>query len=673
MSYQKMYMNQIYSSSTMSYLTQMWKNQLLCDAVIKTGSINTKAHRLVLIAACPMLQHLENASLGSHLEVRMAADIKQSSVISFLRYLYEGFMTLTEENCRDIEKMGKLLQVESVVKCCSDFYKCLSDNTGMKMGSGPQMNFQDSVEFRHVRTSDFQKLAQDMGIKRSLDSASPSGKRPRVQRVDDRTTMSQGYNNSADVVEIIEDSLEVVHKEPALRDSEGWPKESELPPIRTSQSISVASTSQISANSDIQIVNVEEGDSRTHAVNSSADISIHSSSARHEQSPLRDTHSSSSSSSSDRVSFESTRRDQQRYSDLSNFGNQPPGPSTHTRTSESSFSPSSAKRPQASIPSHSTPTINPPPLSTFTPKMPPLQPKPFAVGSAVQAASMPQPTPARPAIPIPGSLTAVQPVSSQSPGSSSSQDSRTQDRFQNKGASGSSQVIQQHLSNTQASQNIEKLLAGEGSSEQSGKETSSSSDLAPDISFIKVEESDTGGLDMYVDIPDDAKGALLSSQDEGDDDTGEIPYEWTRDESNEGSNLSGEQNMSLSGQEGAFQGSDETTPGRSVGSKLKAGGNLPFSGEFENTEESLMLLPVIKTKTSFNVSEYVQTSGSGKYDRCTCKICGKIFSQKGTAVRHVKSVHFLEKRIYCPNCTSSFKHKFHLKSHMELSCKKTNK
>lgn len=88
----------------------------------------------------------------------------------------------------------------------------------------------------------------------------------------------------------------------------------------------------------------------------------------------------------------------------------------------------------------------------------------------------------------------------------------------------------------------------------SGKETSSSSDLAPDISFIKVEESDTGGLDMYVDIPDDAKGALLSSQDEGDDDTGEIPYEWTQDESNEGSNLSGEQNMSLSGQEGAFQG-----------------------------------------------------------------------------------------------------------------------
>lgn len=45
---------------------------------------------------------------------------------------------------------------------------------------------------------------------------------------------------------------------------------------------------------------------------------------------------------------------------------------------------------------------------------------------------------------------------------------------------------------------------------------------------------------MYVDISDDVKGVLLSSQDEGDDDIGEILYEWIRDEFNEGSNLSGE-------------------------------------------------------------------------------------------------------------------------------------
>ncbi|XP_078332310.1 uncharacterized protein LOC144625423 isoform X18 [Crassostrea virginica] len=624
MSYQKVYMNQIYSSSTMSYLTQMWKNQLLCDAVIKTGAINTKAHRLVLIAACPMLQHLENASLGSHLEVRMAADIKQSSVISFLRYLYEGFMTLTEENCRDIEKMGKLLQVEGVVKCCSDFYKCLSDNTGIKMASGPQMNFQDSVEFRHVRTSDFQKLVQDSGVKRSVDSASPSGKRPRIHRADDRSSMSHGYNSEpfergrggsgADVVEIIEDSLEVVHKEPALRDSDGWPKESELPPIRTSQSISVAS-SQMSANSnDIQIVSVEEGDSRTRASTSPGDITTHSSSIRHEPSPLRD-NQLSSSSSSDRVSFESTRRDQQRFSDVSNFGNQPPGPSPLARSTES-FSPVSSKRPQPSIPSHSTPQLNPPPLSSFAPKMPPLQPKPFAVGSAVQAATMPQPTSIRPAVPIPGSLTAV---SNQSPGPSTSQDSRSTDRFSNKGTSGSSQIVQQHVSNTQTSQNVEKLLAGEGANEQSGKEKSSSSDLAPDISFIKVEESDTGGLDMYVDIPDDAKGALLSSQDEGEDDTGEIPIDWSRDESNEGSNLSGEQNVSFSGQEGAFQG--------------------------PNWHEFPQSIPLSSDK------------------QCVCPICGFRTLYKTNLTRHMAN-HSEAKPHKCEYCLKTFRRKDYLKQHI---------
>ncbi|XP_048727818.2 zinc finger and BTB domain-containing protein 18-like isoform X8 [Ostrea edulis] len=659
MSYQKMYMNQIYSSSTMSYLTQMWKNQLLCDAVIKTGPINTKAHRLVLIAACPMLQHLENASLGSHLEVRMASDIKQSSVISFLHYLYEGFMTLTEENCRDIEKMGKLLQVESVVKCCSDFYKCFSEKTGVKLGSAPQMNFQDSVEFRHVRTSDFQKLTQDAGLKRSVDSASPSGKRPRIQRADDRASMSHGYNSepfergrgstAADVVEIVEDSLEVVHKEPALRDSEGWPKESDLPPIRTSQSISVAS-SQMSTNSDdIQIVNVEEADSRTHAASSSpAEIPTHSSGSRHEPSPHRD----SQSSSSDRVSFDSTnlRRDQQRYSDISSFGSQLPTGPGHSRSAES-FSQSSSKRPQASVPSHSSPQITPPPLSSFTPKMPTLQPKPFAVGSAVQAASIPQPTSIRPAVPIPGTLTAVQPVSNQSPGSNSSQDSRASDRFQNKGASVSSQVLQQQIANT-ISQNVEKLLAGEGISEQSVKETTSSSDLAPDISFIKVEESDTGGLDMYVDIADDAKGGLLSNQEEGDDDTGEIPFEWTRDESNEGSNLSGDQSGSLPGQEGAFQDTVVRSTSAPKSSSHFCRTTFPTSEGLEHCRET--------ATDQINVS---QTR------IIVCNICGKSQVSFAHLRRHMIS-HSTKRNFECSHCGETYKHKSSLKEHIKRSCKR---
>ena len=42
MNYQKVYMNHVFSSTTMGYLTHMWRGQLLCDAVIKTGSVVTK-------------------------------------------------------------------------------------------------------------------------------------------------------------------------------------------------------------------------------------------------------------------------------------------------------------------------------------------------------------------------------------------------------------------------------------------------------------------------------------------------------------------------------------------------------------------------------------------------------------------------------------------------------
>lgn len=42
MSYQKFYTNPIQSSSLLCQLASMWKNDIMCDAVIKTGNVNTK-------------------------------------------------------------------------------------------------------------------------------------------------------------------------------------------------------------------------------------------------------------------------------------------------------------------------------------------------------------------------------------------------------------------------------------------------------------------------------------------------------------------------------------------------------------------------------------------------------------------------------------------------------
>ncbi|XP_055995690.1 uncharacterized protein LOC125683549 isoform X4 [Ostrea edulis] len=281
MSYQKMYMNQIYSSSIMRQVALMWKNQLLCDAVIKTGNVQTKAHRLVLIAACPMLQDTDNASVGSHLEVRLNSDITETAVTTFLQYLYEGYMMLTEDNCRDVEKIAKLLHMDSITKCCTDFQKCMNIKMGYTSSQGLNFDLQDSIDFRFVNTTDLLKMVPENQLKRlnkEMNPVSPAYKRPRYQqsghfsnhssqRPDDHLSMNDSYNISSEriqarsqsqdegVIDISENSVELVNIGPGARDTDGWPINTDLPPIRTSSSVSV--TNQKETASDVQIVDVQ--------------------------------------------------------------------------------------------------------------------------------------------------------------------------------------------------------------------------------------------------------------------------------------------------------------------------------------------------------------------------------------------------------------------------------
>ncbi|XP_048730168.2 uncharacterized protein LOC125647517 isoform X5 [Ostrea edulis] len=281
--YQKFYTNQIHSSSLLCQLATMWKSQVLCDAIIRSGSVVTKAHRVVLVAACPMLQSMENAAVGSHLEVRLAADIKQDSIQTFLQYLYEGFMMLTEQNCRDVEKIARLLQVDNVIKCCADFNKCLNTKTGQMTGSDQyKYTFHDMVEFKHVRSSEMQKTVQERSTKRTSEfprPPSPGSKRQRTQdmHADDAASMSSSYSHVAPdpwdrvpklgmpfharggqgsqqlgVIDVVEDSLELIQTDPP--DSSGGRAAKDQ---RSSQkSVSIAVSSQLSNSTDLQIVDV---------------------------------------------------------------------------------------------------------------------------------------------------------------------------------------------------------------------------------------------------------------------------------------------------------------------------------------------------------------------------------------------------------------------------------
>ncbi|XP_033752931.1 uncharacterized protein LOC117336489 isoform X3 [Pecten maximus] len=602
MNYQKFYTNGIHSSSLLCQLATMWKSQTLCDAIIKTGNINTKAHRLVLVAACPMLQSMDNASIGSHLEVRLASEIKQDSVNMFLQYLYEGFMMLTEDNHKDIEKIARLLQVDSVIKCCADFCKSLHEKTGLSVYSAGQYKYSshDMLEFKHVRVSGIQKTVQDTMMKRHSDFQrpnSPGSKRPRMHRPgspsdgprgdnmyghsshsdSDRVPRlglgsfpgAAGRNLQPGVVEVIEDSLELVQTEPVERDPvTGRPIDSR-PPVQKTVAISVAS--QVTGGDpDLQIVNVSgmkdstlsrtQMSTATHTTSTpiardSRGPSSHSSfsSQQSSQSMRNDIPMPSSSRvSSDRTMPQMPRSDiqrsmqnqfelqqQQQKQSTSQY------PSIPQALIDMDFS--AAKQKSSDVfptslqkATDSFPTSLPKPSDVTFPGMSMssqpnstqvAQSKPFAAGSAGQA-NQSVPVHINTSSSSSSPITSLPPVSPIIPDTSFS-------------LSASSPKTSQP--STSRSESLERP----GSSERLKEERPPQVDLVgPDISIVKIESTDkdeTGALDMYVDTGDDGEVHPHGMEGDGDQtyegsdyDVEEPPGEM--EGSNEGSNLSGDQN-----------------------------------------------------------------------------------------------------------------------------------
>ncbi|VDI71600.1 Hypothetical predicted protein [Mytilus galloprovincialis] len=532
--YQKVYMNQIHSSSLLGQLAQMWKSQMLCDALIRTGNVTTKAHRVVLVAACPMLQSMDNASVGSHLEVRLAADIKQEAVNSFLQYLYEGFMMLSEENCKDVEKVARLLQVDSVTKCCIDFYNCLQKKTGVPVYSNTQYKYSsaDLLEFRHVRTTDLQKTLHERMMKRaaadSVRPTSPSGKRQRMQqqrppspnidlamfgqKADDTLSMTHSYmgntgNQAAGepwervprigaihsqrpshpkpgVIEIVEDSLEILQTQPPDKDGN-----KSAPPI-IQKSLAISVSSQLNSSQDVHVVNVNDSSSHPTAAGDGPIMSTGRDSIT--VSPLTVMPGTSSLSSSS-ASSPLTKDPHKSTMDKDMLDKQ-----TYAKKLQSSLDHQS-----------STPQRGLFPVSMSPANMSPINQvkKSFAAGSASQAASMTQShdSPAK-----------------RSSTSAGNEMERPQSSDQGKDLGTKNKVDDRSASN--------------------------STDMAPDLSIVKVEPTGEAGLDMYVDVPEESMMQAQQREQREHDDESDLELEeasgdWSRDEmSNEAAG--GDQNNS---------------------------------------------------------------------------------------------------------------------------------
>ncbi|XP_033753459.1 zinc finger protein 653-like isoform X13 [Pecten maximus] len=747
MNYQKVYMNQIHSSSLLCQLSEMWKNQLLCDAIIKTGQIITKAHRVVLVAACPMLQSMENAAAGSHLEVRLAADIKQESVNTFLQYLYEGFMMLTEENVRDVEKVARLLQVDSVIKCVADFYKCMHAKTGIAFpGTQYKYNFNDLIEFRHVRVTDLQKTVHDGAGKRMSDfprPGSPGSKRPRLHRggspsdvtvigsdkADDTASMSHSYmagapdpwdrvpklgsgmgrqgasgrNSQPGVIEIVEESIELVQTEPPEKDS--GQSSSSRSSQKTSSSISIAIASQYNTDPDLSIVNVPEkpssvtqppGPSSSSSTPQHGSITVspltvfqdsqHAQSSPSSSSSSRDMPGLASSSSTDRLNERQTSfRQEQPFSGFSQ------------KPEENMFSPSKFHQQQPRT--SETHTTSTPQRTPFPVSMAPSASlgKPFAAGSAMQAMvtsspiavsqSSPAPSKPRPTPPPP------QPM----------------------GIPDSSSL---------------PMDVGLGGDDGKGKSTKieladsmqeSTSDLTPDLSIVKVEaalgEGETGGLDMHVDMAEQSimqMQAGTSHQEEFEEPSDAEIEEWAREEmSNEGANMSGDPNSSWymgsykgdarnTGQgatmdlgtyvDNFYENNSMTTPvtqsagfqhqfvqGHGVTRSLEGQGEISCGlclvccrGREEFRDHVLLSHGDQYTHLCYDCGKLFRSyQGYKKHEKLyhrggvdckSCEICGKQFPDDSSLKKH-RLKHTGDRPFACDKCGKTYKHRSNLKDH----------
>ncbi|XP_061180859.1 transcription regulator protein BACH1-like isoform X6 [Saccostrea echinata] len=499
--YQKFYTNQIHSSSLLCQLATMWKSQVLCDAIIRSGSVVTKAHRVVLVAACPMLQSMENAAVGSHLEVRLAADIKQESIQTFLQYLYEGFMMLTEQNCRDVEKIARLLQVDNVIKCCADFNKCLSSKTGhMSANDQYKYTFHDMVEFKHVRSSEMQKTVQERTTKRTSDfpqPPSPGNKRQRTQdmHADDAASMASSYSHVAPdpwdrvpklgmpfharggqgsqqpgVIDIVEDSLELIQTDPPDSSGDRSNKDQRL----SQKSVSIAVASKISNNTNLQIVDVATEQARPEP-RSRNSMPLHSRVAPANQT-LTSTENGKSTNShpAPKASSHSTT------------------PVMNDKLQVSSSPGMSPSSPHFS--NRSSPQVRPEP-STH---------KPFAAGSESQSSQPPQ---------------------------------------QNTDLS----------SNTNAAESISDTGTSNARETQEANQKKPSKPPSPektstDLTIVKIESDDeeAAAMEMYINVAGGGAEAIrVQRAEHGDLEEGDPQAEWMREDvSNEDSNVSGDQSNS---------------------------------------------------------------------------------------------------------------------------------
>ncbi|GAB1601279.1 uncharacterized protein LOC115217157 isoform X2 [Argonauta hians] len=124
--FKKAYIEPEHSDGILKSLSWLWRTNKLCDAVICSGETKIMLHRLILFAVSPHLLE-KNIRDGAELEVNLPSGINDEALATFVAFLYDGVLNLTEYNYKDIERVANLLKVDKVQRYCREFSSSLAE------------------------------------------------------------------------------------------------------------------------------------------------------------------------------------------------------------------------------------------------------------------------------------------------------------------------------------------------------------------------------------------------------------------------------------------------------------------------------------------------------------------------------------------------------------------
>jgi len=105
-------------------LIQFFREQKLCDVVIKAGDRKVKCHRVVLSSCSPYFRGMfTNEMLECSQDIIEIQGLSEEAVVQLINFIYTRKITISIDNIEALLTAAAVFQLDLVVHACCEFMK----------------------------------------------------------------------------------------------------------------------------------------------------------------------------------------------------------------------------------------------------------------------------------------------------------------------------------------------------------------------------------------------------------------------------------------------------------------------------------------------------------------------------------------------------------------------